>query len=151
MSIENEKKKNTNSHSQNEGLVLPSKYLFLSGLFFYSWRCYFGIVFQEAEQQAVAKQAKIDAHAAAAVARGHAAAEAAEAAAHPDMAKSPSDFSCHSYELFVGQEKGNDDNNKEKMSIRSEGLESVSEMHRPTAPSTMASKVRKVSTVSKIW
>lgn len=66
------------------------------------------------------------------------------------MAKSPSDFSCHSYELFVGQEKGNDDNNKEKMSIRSEGLESVSEMQRPTAPSagTMASKVRKVSTVS---
>lgn len=69
----------------------------------------------------------------------------------PEMAKSPSDFSCHSYELFVGQEKGNDDNNKEKMSIRSEGLESVSEMQRPTAPSagTMAShKVRKVSTVS---
>lgn len=67
------------------------------------------------------------------------------------MAKSPSDFSCHSYELFVGQEKGNDDNNKEKMSIRSEGLESVSEMQKPTnsVPSagTMA-KVRKVSTVS---
>lgn len=69
------------------------------------------------------------------------------------MAKSPSDFSCHSYELFVGQEKGNDDNNKEKMSIRSEGLESVSEMTRPRAPSaiasgTTASKVRKVSAVS---
>lgn len=71
------------------------------------------------------------------------------------MAKSPSDFSCHSYELFVGQEKGNDDNNKEKMSIRSEGLESVSEMHqRPTAPAiasgTNAAKVRKVSAVSMV-
>lgn len=68
------------------------------------------------------------------------------------MPKSPSDFSCHSYELFVGQEKGNDDNNKEKMSIRSEGLESVSEMTKP-APTAIASgtttaKVRKVSAVS---
>lgn len=70
-----------------------------------------------------------------------------------NMAKSPSDFSCHSYELFVGQEKGNDDNNKEKMSIRSEGLESVSEMHQrqPSAPTAIASgtKVRKVSAVSR--
>lgn len=72
------------------------------------------------------------------------------AAAEPEhIAKSPSDFSCHSYELFVGQEKGNDDNNKEKMSIRSEGLESVSEITRTTAPTAIASaKVRKVSTVS---
>lgn len=53
----------------------------------------------------------------------------------------------------MGQEKGNDDNNKEKMSIRSEGLESVSEMTRTRAPSAIASgttatKVRKVSAVS---
>ncbi|XP_055302530.1 sodium channel protein para isoform X18 [Sitodiplosis mosellana] len=100
---------------------------------------------REAEQAAANKQAKIEAHAAAAAAAAQAAVDAAN---QPEMAKSPSDFSCHSYELFVGQEKGNDDNNKEKMSIRSEGLESVSEMQRPTAPSTgtMASKVRKVST-----
>ena len=73
-----------------------------------------------------------------------------EAQAEPEhIAKSPSDFSCHSYELFVGQEKGNDDNNKEKMSIRSEGLESVSEITRTTAPTAIASaKVRKASTVS---
>ncbi|XP_052563395.1 sodium channel protein para isoform X38 [Culex pipiens pallens] len=70
---------------------------------------------REAEEAAAAKQAKLEAHAA-----------AAAAAANPEIAKSPSDFSCHSYELFVGQEKGNDDNNKEKMSIRSEGLESAS-------------------------
>lgn len=63
------------------------------------------------------------------------------------IAKSPSDFSCHSYELFVGQEKGNEDNNKEKMSIRSDGMESVSEI-RTTAPTGLAAKVRKVSTVS---
>lgn len=69
------------------------------------------------------------------------------------IAKSPSDFSCHSYELFVGQEKGHDDNNKEKMSIRSEGLESVNEMSRPSgmvAAGSTASKVRKVSAVSEL-
>uniref|UniRef100_A0A1B0D763 Ion transport domain-containing protein n=1 Tax=Phlebotomus papatasi TaxID=29031 RepID=A0A1B0D763_PHLPP len=102
---------------------------------------------REAEEAAAAKQAKLEERANAAAA----AAEAAEAAEH--MAKSPSDFSCHSYELFVGQEKGNDDNNKEKMSIRSEGLESLSEMTRPSAPSgvaagTASAKVRKVSAVS---
>lgn len=100
---------------------------------------------QEAEELAAARQAKIEAHAA------NAAAAAAAAAEPPPehIAKSPSDFSCHSYELFVGQEKGNDDNNKEKMSIRSEGLESVSEITRTTAPTALASaKARKVSTVS---
>ncbi|XP_052563397.1 sodium channel protein para isoform X40 [Culex pipiens pallens] len=92
---------------------------------------------REAEEAAAAKQAKLEAHAA-----------AAAAAANPEIAKSPSDFSCHSYELFVGQEKGNDDNNKEKMSIRSEGLESVSEITRTTAPTATAAgtaKARKVS------
>lgn len=45
----------------------------------------------------------------------------------------------------MGQEKGHDDNNKEKMSIRSEGLDSVSEQRRvPTNPN----KIRKVSAVS---
>ncbi|XP_058457333.1 sodium channel protein para isoform X48 [Malaya genurostris] len=92
---------------------------------------------REAEEAAAAKQAKLEAHAA-----------AAAAAANPEIAKSPSDFSCHSYELFVGQEKSNDDNNKEKMSIRSEGLESVSEITRTTAPTATAAgtaKARKVS------
>lgn len=114
---------------------------------------------QEAEEAAAAKAAKLEAHAAAHAAQAAAAAAAAEAESNmQNMAKSPSDFSCHSYELFVGQEKGNDDNNKEKMSIRSEGLESVSEMHQrqPSAPSAIASgttasasKVRKVSAVSR--
>ncbi|XP_055537082.1 sodium channel protein para isoform X42 [Wyeomyia smithii] len=92
---------------------------------------------REAEEAAAAKAAKLEAHAA-----------AAAAAANPEIAKSPSDFSCHSYELFVGQEKSNDDNNKEKMSIRSEGLESVSEITRTTAPTATAAgtaKARKVS------
>lgn len=74
----------------------------------------------------------------------------AEAALHPEMAKSPT-YSCISYELFVGGEKGNDDNNKEKMSIRSVEVESesVSVIHRQPAPtSAPATKVRKVSTVS---
>lgn len=67
------------------------------------------------------------------------------------MAKSPT-YSCISYELFVGGEKGNDDNNKEKMSIRSVEVESesVSVIQRQPAPTTahQATKVRKVSTVS---
>ncbi|XP_055537079.1 sodium channel protein para isoform X40 [Wyeomyia smithii] len=95
---------------------------------------------REAEEAAAAKAAKLEAHAA-----------AAAAAANPEIAKSPSDFSCHSYELFVGQEKSNDDNNKEKMSIRSEGLESVSEITRTTAPTATAAgtaKARKVSAAS---
>lgn len=71
------------------------------------------------------------------------------AEANTNIAKSPSDFSCHSYELFVGQEKGNDDNNKEKMSIKSEGLESVNDMSRSIAQSeTLAAKVRKVRNFS---
>ncbi|KAK8729296.1 hypothetical protein OTU49_008750 [Cherax quadricarinatus] len=41
------------------------------------------------------------------------------------MGKSPSDFSCRSYEVFVDQDKIIDDNNKEKMSIKSEGGESM--------------------------
>ena len=51
----------------------------------------------------------------------------------------------------MGGEKGNDDNNKEKMSIRSVEVESesVSVIQRQPAPTTApATKVRKVSTVS---
>ncbi|XP_068993505.1 sodium voltage-gated channel paralytic isoform X2 [Neodiprion pinetum] len=97
---------------------------------------------REAEEAALAKESKLAAHAAAREA-------AAAAAAADQIVKSPSDFSCHSYELFVGQEKGNDDNNKERMSIRS--VESVSE-HRVKPPnnnhSSASNKVRKVSAAS---
>ncbi|XP_054288733.1 sodium channel protein para-like isoform X6 [Macrosteles quadrilineatus] len=88
---------------------------------------------REAEEAAVAKENKRAAAAAAAAAR-----EAGEVAS---VAKSPSDMSCASYELFVNQEKGNaDDNNKEKMSIRSDSLSQG-------RPST-GQKVRKVSAVA---
>lgn len=94
----------------------------------------------------MAKQNKLDARAAAAEEAAMQAAAAAAAAANEgnqDMTRSPS-FSCQSYELFVGQEKGHDDNNKE-MSTRSDGLDSVSEQRRvPTNPT----KMRKVSAVS---
>lgn len=51
------------------------------------------------------------------------AAAAEEAALRGSVVKSPSDYSQQSYELFIGQEKGNpDDNNREKMSIRSDSL-----------------------------
>ncbi|XP_034241357.1 sodium channel protein para isoform X3 [Thrips palmi] len=93
---------------------------------------------REAEEAAQAKETRRVNRAAAHDARVHAAAEAvaaaeaaAEAEAAGSVAKSPSAFSCQSYELFVGQEKGNmDDNNKEKMSIRSDDCaESLSEHH----------------------
>ncbi|XP_032452139.1 voltage-gated sodium channel alpha subunit isoform X9 [Nasonia vitripennis] len=102
---------------------------------------------REAEEAALAKENKLAARAEAeAEAR-----EAAAAAAAGEIVKSPSDFSCHSYELFVNQEKGNDDNNKERMSIRS--VESISE-HRVRISSnnhnvtSTTTKVRKVSTAS---
>lgn len=97
---------------------------------------------QEAEEAAIAKQNKLEAQAAARDAA------AAAAIAAEQIVKSPSDFSCHSYELFVGQEKGNDDNNKEKMSIRS--IESASDQRHKQINNnhSAANKVRKVSAVS---
>ncbi|KAK9308008.1 hypothetical protein QLX08_001900 [Tetragonisca angustula] len=97
---------------------------------------------REAEEAALAKENKLAAQAAA-----REAAAAAAVAAADQIVKSPSDFSCHSYELFVGQEKGNDDNNKERMSIRS--IESVSE-HRVKQINnhTTTTKPRKVSAAS---
>lgn len=100
---------------------------------------------QEAEKAAQAKQDRADARAAAAEEAKEAAANAALAAEGGNIVNSPSNFSCHSYELFVGQPKGHDDNNKEKMSIRSEGLDSVSERRR--IPNNL-NKMRKVSAVS---
>ncbi|XP_066584602.1 sodium channel protein para isoform X5 [Prorops nasuta] len=106
---------------------------------------------REAHEAALAKENKLAARAEAREAAAEAAREAAIAAATAadQIVKSPSDFSCHSYELFVGQEKGNDDNNKERMSIRS--IESISE-HRIKQINNnhnAASKVRKVSAVSR--
>ena len=56
--------------------------------------------------------------------------------------KSPSDFSCVSYEMVVGQgqDRTNDENNREKMSIKSEGGESITENKQRTN-----GKFRKVS------
>nr|UQT18688.1 sodium channel alpha subunit [Liriomyza trifolii] len=106
---------------------------------------------REAEEAAAAKAAKLEARENAAAQAAADAAEAAEAALHPELAKSPT-YSCISYELFVGAEKGNDDNNKEKMSIRSVEVESesVSVIQRQPAPTAAhnASKIRKVSTTS---
>ncbi|XP_016962603.1 sodium channel protein para isoform X41 [Drosophila biarmipes] len=80
---------------------------------------------REAEEAAAAKAAKLEERANAQAQAAADAAAAEEAALHPEMAKSPT-YSCISYELFVGGEKGNDDNNKEKMSIRSVEVESES-------------------------
>lgn len=83
--------------------------------------------------------------------RAEHAANAAAVAAADQIVKSPSDLSCQSYEFlhFGDQEKGNYDNNKERVSNRS--IESVSE-HKAKIfnnnHATSAVKARKVSTVS---
>lgn len=63
----------------------------------------------------------------------------------PNIVNSPSGFSCHSHQLFIEEKNGHNGNNSEKLSIRSEGLDSVSEQRR--APSNLT-KIRKVSAVS---
>ncbi|XP_015436344.1 PREDICTED: sodium channel protein para [Dufourea novaeangliae] len=98
---------------------------------------------EEAIREAVeAAQAKENKLAAQAAAREAAAQAAANAADH--IVKSPSNFSCQSYELFVGQERGNDDNNKERMSIRSIESDRVKQINNHTT----TTKVRKVSAAS---
>lgn len=91
---------------------------------------------------AAAKEKKREARAQRAADREAAAELAAAEAEAGSVVKSPSDFSAHSYELFIGQEKGNiDDNNREKMSIRSDSLSQG-------RPNTAGSRNRKVSVVS---
>ncbi|KAG1669531.1 Sodium channel protein para [Nymphon striatum] len=64
-----------------------------------------------------------------------------EMACHQAVVKSPSDFSCHSYDLFVGQEKGEVDKDKERASITSDGGEGTGLDHK-VKPN---GKVRKAS------
>lgn len=71
------------------------------------------------------------------------AAAAAAAASGPNIVKSSSDYSCISYESFVGQPSGQDDNNKEKMSLPSDGLDSVSDRR-----TISSNKMRKSNPVS---
>ncbi|XP_050562496.1 sodium channel protein para isoform X35 [Spodoptera frugiperda] len=107
---------------------------------------------REAEQKAAARADKAEAREAHAREAAAAAQAAAYAEAHP--AKSPSDFSCQSYELFVNQERGNqDDNTRERMSLRSDPFQdsvSTQPTHKPTAtdPHHDARRPRKVSMAS---
>lgn len=107
-------------------------------------------MWQEAEQKAAARADKQEAREAHAREQAAAAQAAAYAEAHP--AKSPSDFSCQSYELFVNQERGNqDDNTRERMSLRSDPFQdsvSTQPAHKPTEPHHDARRARKVSMVS---
>ncbi|CAB3244533.1 unnamed protein product [Arctia plantaginis] len=104
---------------------------------------------REAEQKAAARADKQEAREAHAREQAAAAEAAAYAEAHP--AKSPSDFSCQSYELFVNQERGNqDDNTRERMSLRSDPFQdsvSTQPTHKPTEPHDNARRPRKVSMV----
>nr|XP_053611694.1 sodium channel protein para isoform X26 [Plodia interpunctella] len=105
---------------------------------------------REAEQKAAARADKQEAREAHAREQAAAAEAAAYAEAHP--AKSPSDYSCQSYELFVNQERVNqDDNTRERMSLRSDPFaDSVSTQptHKPTEHHDNARRARKVSMAS---
>ncbi|XP_076283647.1 sodium voltage-gated channel paralytic isoform X10 [Lasioglossum baleicum] len=92
---------------------------------------------RQAEKQALARENKAIAREAAARKAAQQAACAAHAA--DQIVKSPSNFSCQSYELYVGQDRGNDDNNKEIQSDR------VTQINNHTT----TTKVRKVSAVSR--
>ncbi|CAH2049420.1 unnamed protein product, partial [Iphiclides podalirius] len=88
---------------------------------------------REAEQKAAARADKQEAREAHAREQAAAAEAAAYAEAHP--AKSPSDFSCQSYELFVNQERGNqDDNTRERMSLRSDPFQDSASLSLPGSP-----------------
>ncbi|CAH0724968.1 unnamed protein product, partial [Brenthis ino] len=104
---------------------------------------------REAEQKAAARADKQEAREAHAREQAAAAEAAAYAEAHP--AKSPSDSSCQSYELFVNQERGNqDDNTRERMSLRSDPFQdsvSTQPTHKPESHHEPARR-RKVSMAS---
>ncbi|XP_047506162.1 sodium channel protein para isoform X25 [Pieris napi] len=88
---------------------------------------------REAEQKAAARADKQEAREQHAREQAAAAEAAAYAEAHP--AKSPSDFSCQSYELFVNQERGNqDDNTRERMSLRSDPFQDSASLSLPGSP-----------------
>ncbi|KAJ2949663.1 hypothetical protein O0L34_g15590 [Tuta absoluta] len=93
---------------------------------------------REAEQKAAAKADRQEAREAHARQVADAAAAAAYAEAHPELAlaaKSPSDTSCQSYELFVNQERGNqDDNTRERMSLRSDPFADSASLSLPGSP-----------------
>lgn len=95
---------------------------------------------QEREERKAAHESRVAERAERAERR---AAEEASAVANRNnsVAKSPSECSSQSYELFVGQEKGTVDDNKEKMSIRSDTLSQGKQ-------SLQSNKIRKVSAVS---
>ncbi|XP_061719526.1 sodium channel protein para isoform X5 [Cydia pomonella] len=103
---------------------------------------------REAEEKAKARAEKAEAREAHARDMAEAAEAAAYAQAHP--AKSPSDFSCQSYELFVNQERGaQDDNTRERMSLRSDPFQdsvSTQPAHKPDSHHD-ARRHRKVSMV----
>ncbi|XP_013140306.1 PREDICTED: sodium channel protein para [Papilio polytes] len=78
--------------------------------------------------------------------------EQAEEEALREAEQSPSDFSCQSYELFVNQERGNqDDNTRERMSLRSDPFQdsvSTQPAHKPAdTHHEPARRQRKVSMV----
>lgn len=79
-------------------------------------------------------------------------AERAERARHVTQhPKSPSDFSCQSYEMYVGQDRGpGDDGNREKMSLRSASITSQDKHSDTTSMDRHSGKTRKVRRIPLI-
>lgn len=104
-----------------------------------------GICFQEAEQAAKEREVRRQAHEERVAER---AVRARHAVQHP---KSPSDFSCQSYDnMFAGQDRGmGDDNHREKMSLRSASITSQDKQSDTASMGRQSGKTRKVSAIKK--
>jgi len=96
-------------------------------------------MFKEAEQAAKDREVRRQAH-------EERVAERAERARHVTQhPKSPSDFSCQSYDMFTGQDRGiGDENHREKMSLRSASITSQDKHSDTTSMGKQSGKTRKV-------
>lgn len=99
----------------------------------------FFFFFKEAEQAAKDREVRRQAH-------EERVAERAERARHVTQhPKSPSDFSCQSYDMFTGQDRGiGDDHHREKMSLRSASITSHDKHSDTASMGKHSGKTRKV-------
>ncbi|VVC31903.1 Voltage-gated Na+ ion channel, cytoplasmic domain,Ion transport domain [Cinara cedri] len=95
---------------------------------------------REAEQAAKDREVRRQAHEERALERAE---KARHVVQHP---KSPSDFSCQSYDMFSGQDRGvGDDNHREKMSLRSASITSQDKQSDTASMGRQSCKTRKAS------
>lgn len=96
-------------------------------------------MFKEAEQAAKDREVRRQAHEERVAER---AVKARHVVQHP---KSPSDFSCQSYDMFTGQDRGvGDENHRDKMSLRSASITSQDKQSDTTSMGRHSCRTRKV-------